>query len=105
MAQPEDAVVEVTCTFSLRPSAAVAAGGAPGGVGVGEVGGAHWFAKAEDGGPSAVELATDGAPHSAEGEACVSVVYRVYSSGVIGTDWVVDATRCLPALLPPGLHK
>lgn len=51
-------VVEIECSFVLRPSAAVAAAEVEGGAGVGEVGGAHWMAA--EGAGEVAKLAADG---------------------------------------------
>ena len=77
---------------------------------MGEVGGAHWFAKSDNDTPALwgsteVMKMEDSEAANVEGRARVSVVYRVYRSGVIAMDWAVDATECLPAPLAPGLHK
>jgi beta-galactosidase len=103
----EDSTVVVEAAWVLRPGAAAAgAGGASGGVGVGETGGAHWMSaesgeEAEGGGGSSGGGADAG--EGEEGEVVVVATYRVHPSGLVETSWRVDAGRALPARLPAGL--
>jgi beta-galactosidase len=128
--QPTPDTAVINSSFTLRPSATAAAAAADtaAGAGVGEFGGAHWFAQQEaesaaaaadtggtgEGGGShhaASAAAVDGctnnasvtAPSSPEGEIQISSSITVTSSGVITVTWEVDATRALPARLPAGL--
>ena len=35
----------------------------------------------------------------------VKVTYQINSDGSISTQWMIDATESLPAILPPPLYK
>jgi len=111
----DGAVIEAE--FVLKPSAAAAgAVGSVAGAGVGETGGAHWMAaeaaaatssadQVEDLKPAAAAAAqaAAGGQRSAEGEVRVTVTYRVHASGLVETEWRIDARDALPAPLPAPL--
>jgi beta-galactosidase len=106
--KPSQDSAVISSTFTLRPSAAAAdaAAAAARGAGVGEFGGAHWFAQQEGAttataaDPAAAAAADNDGP---EGQIQISSVLTVTSSGVITVTWEVDATEALPAQLPLGL--
>ena len=128
-------MVEVCCRWTLKPRPMAQGSGSGGssggqeGAGVSEVGGTHWLASsamaaAAAMGPSGGQDAGDGAEGqplgsalageheveggtggTTEGQALVLVTYRVRPGGLVGMDWTIDATGCLPATLPPGLHR
>jgi beta-galactosidase len=105
---PSTSTVQVTSMFVLQPQhTAAGTTHTMEGVGVGEVGGAHWFASSE--GPS--ECATNSAcdyvpldqPRNSEGTIGVSAQFTVSSSGAIAMCWEFDTTHALPSQLAPGL--
>lgn len=114
----------------MKPSAAAAASTAVGSSGVGEFGGAHWFAQQEadaaatpplaaaaensaltEEKPEAIiPAASGGAPpatsaptDSAEGHVLISSRITVYSQGEVTLSWDIDTSHALPAQLPAGL--
>jgi beta-galactosidase len=112
--QPTADSAIISSSITLKPSAAVAAAATTaGGVGVGEVGGAHWFAHQEaaaagSGDTTAVTAAAAAGTESQtaaspEGHIHISSTTCVTASGVVTVTWSVDASHALPAQLPPGL--
>ncbi|PNG99561.1 Beta-galactosidase, partial [Tetrabaena socialis] len=119
--------VTVHAAWVLRPAAREGGAGAgvEEGVGIGETGGAHWFALAgaahdgtvdapagTAGGPSAAPPASTNTPPgptdpphtpSPEGEIAIRATYAIHPGGTIRIDWHMDTTRALPAPLAPGL--
>ncbi|KAG2426464.1 hypothetical protein HXX76_011694 [Chlamydomonas incerta] len=102
-------LVRVTASWVLRPAPKeCGAGGVQEGVGIGEMGGAHWFAAmptaAADGSAAAGPTAPPPAvPAGPEGEIRISARYDISSDGWIRISWAMDASGALPARLPPGL--
>ncbi|KAL4457400.1 hypothetical protein ABPG75_012265 [Micractinium tetrahymenae] len=100
--------VEVHCSFLLRPEEGQEeqdSGAVEEGVGVGEVGGAHWLSENQ---PTVVDVtaAQDGAgPDGSEGSIQCEVTYTVHADGSLRMRWQVDAQDALPARLTPGLDK
>ncbi len=82
------------------------------GVGIGEMGGAHWFA-GETPDPStlppAVQLvlaqtqADKTGPSNPEGEIAIRAVYDIHPNGRVDIRWSMDTCKALPARLAPGL--
>lgn len=72
-------------------------------VGVGEVGGAHWLSENQ---PTVVNVAAavEGAGRT-EGSIVCRATYTVNHDGSVLTQWEVDASDALPAMLAPGLLK
>lgn len=126
-----NSIANIHATFELRPKARAAhedASASVAGAGVGEVGGAHWFAASDapaaagqaeqhevlqatsetpgDTAEQAAASATATEEAQAEGVVRVSVRYKVHAgSGLVETEWEVDARDALPAPLNPGLTK
>lgn len=65
-----------------------------------QVGGAHWLA---DRPPVAAPLYADGEPREVEAVIDVRAQYDVLPGGTLRLLYNVDASRALPAKLPPGL--
>ncbi|WIA37008.1 hypothetical protein OEZ86_013994 [Tetradesmus obliquus] len=100
--------VEVISQFVLQPQAAAASTThAVEGVGVGEVGGAHWFASSDAPATttphSPAPNTTSSSVCSNEGSIAVTAKFTVYASGSIAMKWDFDTTRALPAPLAVGL--
>ncbi|KXZ55456.1 hypothetical protein GPECTOR_2g1005 [Gonium pectorale] len=105
-------VARVCAAWTLRParrgSSAVQEG-----VGIGEMGGAHWFALTGPDQPAAAtadSTTTDPAAPAAaaadpgpEGEIRIQAVYDVWPTGRVDIGWRMDTTQALPAPLPAGL--
>ena len=83
-------------------------------MGIGEMGGAHWFATttpaAAAAASSSPDAATTGAdpaappaPAGPEGQIRITAQYDIESNGWIQISWIMDTTGALPARLPPGL--
>ena len=76
------------------------------------MGGAHFFAEelpeakeVEGAMPGHDEVPADAPAGAKEGTVGISVSYTVSADGDLRFDWEVDATRALPAKLPPNLFK
>ncbi|PRW56286.1 Beta-galactosidase isoform A [Chlorella sorokiniana] len=102
-----DGSVRVECSYRMCPAErrdeeeAAAAGE---GVGVGEVGGAHWLSEAQ---PTTIDVAAaaqEGGDQT-EGTVGCTVTFTVRPDGSLRSDWAVDASGALPARLAPGLFK
>lgn len=104
-----DSTVTISSSITLRPSAAAVDNDtATAAAGVGEFGGAHWFAQQEqEQGSAAAADATAATATTAiaspEGHIQISSVITVTPGGVITLSWDIDTSAALPAPLAPGL--
>jgi beta-galactosidase len=101
------ASVDVISRFVLQPHTKAGIGHVVKGVGVGEVGGAHWFSGLE-GPPQATTISqasvpSECAPDEKEGAITVTARFTVHAYGSIAMEWEFDASHALPASLPAGL--
>jgi beta-galactosidase len=98
--------VDVTSRFVLQPQSTVGICQVTEGVGVGEVGGAHWFSSSE--GPSLTTSSSrpctpTSTLNKSEGAITVAARFTVHAYGSIDMKWEFDTTHALPALLPASL--
>jgi hypothetical protein len=96
----------VTSRYVLQPQSTTGIAQVTEGVGVGEVGGAHWFSSSE--GPSLTTPSNRGStplstPSTSECAITVTASFTVHAHGSIDMKWELDTTHALPALLPAGL--
>ena len=101
-----DHCTEVVCTFKMHPIRDHSQTEIHDeGVGVGEVGGSHWFAENDD-----KDEADDEGHHaplnteSFDALIDVRVTYSLLSNGSLHSSWTIDASKSLPPSTPKGLY-
>jgi hypothetical protein len=97
---------DVTSRYVLQPQSTTGITQVTEGVGVGEVGGAHWFSSSDA--PSLTTPSNSAStplstPSTSEGAITVTASFTVHAHGSIDMKWEFDTTHALPALLPSGL--
>mmetsp|Transcript_1417 Transcript_1417/g.4107 ORF Transcript_1417/g.4107 Transcript_1417/m.4107 type:complete len:1200 (-) Transcript_1417:2086-5685(-) len=104
----EAGTVEITACWQMKPKASGSAAitdQLSEGVGVGEVGGAHWLSMKEESRPEDQRLEDTTGSDCPEGSFGLEVKYIIKASGQVTMQWTVDASNSLPALLPSQLMK
>jgi beta-galactosidase len=96
----------VACTFKMHPrrdQAQIEIHDE--GVGVGEVGGSHWFAENDDQ-DEADDEGHDAPLHTESFDALIDVrvTYSFLSNGSLHSSWTIDASKSLPPSTPKGLY-
>lgn len=100
-----DRCTGVVCTFKLHPDRDQAQTEIHDeGVGVGEVGGSHWFAENDQNDGSGDEGHDTPVPDSFDALIYVSVTYSFLSNGSLHSSWSIDASKSLPPYTPKGLY-
>jgi beta-galactosidase len=100
--------VDVISNYILQPQqTSTSTMQAVSGLGVGEVGGAHWFANSDALAAATADVHVDRGPSSnisdVEGTIGVTATFTVHSCGSVSMKWEFDATQALPAVLVSGL--